>query len=1218
MFVTSILPQLSDPSHAYNTQHKYVLVSLAEVKSIVLLCDIQNSDTLILHLFSAFFDTLSGSSKTSTGEQVSKDVEYHMTQMLVTLVDEAQNLPTEVVDIIVAQFLRASTPGGGKTKGETDEKQSTLLLKELPEAYNMAKTICNSCPEKMARYISQYFNDVILEVSAGGPKTNGNRRTSDGAADSEDEDAHTGPTEADMKELQKAHKLLRELWRASPTVLQNVIPQLDAELGAENVQLRLLATETLGDIISGIGAAGPPPPPSMDPATYPPARLEDYSSTPTSNSILTTPISPQSFAQTHPAVYHNFMGRKNDKSLVIRSGWTTAIGRILVTSAGGIGLSTQEESSLVKGLAEKLNDADDRVRLAAVKAIGTFNLRDIMAKLAPNGSVSDNGSVLNSLADRSRDRKHAVSVEAMTTLGRIWGVAAGEIAEGNESVIKALGGIPTRILDVFYANNPELNVLLDKVIFEQLMPLAYPPSKPKGKKDTNGDSQAQANGDGPFDADKIRTQRILLVIDSLEKKSRMAFFVMQARQPQLAKVLELFLKQCEAFNGGVMDDDSKPTKQKLDQTVNYISNLLPESHRAAHDLLKYAKMHDRRTYQLLRFAMAPESDFSTVHKAIKEFQKRIQSASGAPATLLETIMPIVYRSSSLVYNRSHQPVFLQYSRTDEDGLGATANAVMKEISDKLPEIFQASVKELCKALEEQAPSKTKSNDVGSVDTLKALASFAKSHQKDIPHDRKFVQTLISFASYGTPPKAAKYAVSILAAAAIDRKEMHMKDLLVKSTRDWEFGGDHFLTKLATISQLTLLEPQVTEEANDDILDITTKKLLLQSRTPKTDEDPVWQSDDELDEECEAKCWAIRILVNRLRVTKEPETAKTLAVPVYKLLNALIVKEGELVKDGSTPRHHKARLRLLAAQQMLKLCTNKMFDEFLSPVEFNKLAFVTQDPLNHVRRAFVEKLQKYLVKGHLTNRFLTVIFLTAFEPDTSFRNSIMTWIRSRAKHYHDSKKYVFESVFPRLLHLCAHHPDFSLNPEELADHARYIVYYLQTVASEENLPLIFKYAQRVKQAKDGLTGSDSENLYVMSDLAQALAKKWEEKRGWSMQTWTAKVGMPVGLFVALPSHEVAQEIAERIYMPEEMDDLLDGLIKEVERKKVCTSLLSLHHKLTYIDKAQIRRSRRRTLQTPQVLWTFSTLQNAHPKEREDNKREKDTQAQESPPTFFQRP
>jgi sister-chromatid-cohesion protein PDS5 len=290
-------------------------------------------------------------------------------------------------------------------------------------------------------------------------------------------------------------------------------------------------------------------------------------------------------------------------------------------------------------------------------------------------------------------------------------------------------------------------------------------------------------------------------------------------------------------------------------------------------------------------------------------------------------------------------------------------------------------------------------------------------------------------------------------------------------------------------------------------------------------------------------------VNRLRGTEDPEVAKETAVPVFKLLNALIVKEGEISKQNDTPKAHKSRLRLLAAQSMLKLCKNKNFDGILSPTEFNRLAFVAQDRLAQVRRGFIEKLQKYLVKERLSNRFFTIMFITAFEPELEFRNSIITWIRSRAKVFIEKKSHVMESIFARLLSLLAHHPDYSTDPAELKDHARYILYYITTVASEENLGLIYKYAERVKQARDGISAKNSDRLYVMSDLAQAVIRKWEEKKGWSMQVWPAKVGLPTGLFAALPSHEVAQEIAEKQYLPDNMDDLLNELVRKAEQKKV---------------------------------------------------------------------
>lgn len=104
--------------------------------------------------------------------------------------------------------------------------------------------------------------------------------------------------------------------------------------------------------------------------------------------------------------------------------------------------------------------------------------------------------------------------------------------------------------------------------------------------------------------------------------------------------------------------------------------------------------------------------------------------------------------------------------------------------------------------------------------------------------------------------------------------------------------------------------------------------------------------------------------------------------------------------------------------MLKLCaTKKMFDDILTPVEFNRLAFVAQDRLANVRRGFVEKLQKYLVKGRLSNRFYTIIFLTAFEPELEFRNSIATWIRSRAKVLAEKKSQVSYSNHSSRMKYC---------------------------------------------------------------------------------------------------------------------------------------------------------------------------------------------------------
>ncbi|KAI1122698.1 armadillo-type protein [Nemania abortiva] len=1143
LFVRVILPALWNPSHAYNTQHKYVLASLADVKSILLINDVNNSEELLLELFSTFFDGISGSYKSSSGEQVAKDVEFHMTEVMVILVDESSSLPPSVLDVIMAQFLRAAPRGGHREKMDPNGTQTTLLPKEEPEAYVMAKTVCNSCPDRMARYVGQYFSDVIMDVSGKGSHANGHKDDDQ----SDDEAAATGPSEADFKELRKAHQLMRELWRAAPTVLPNVIPQVDAELSADNVSLRLLATETLGDMISGIGAAGPPPPPVLDPAAYPPLKLSDEIPDHPAASLLTTPISPLSFAQTHPQAFQNFVGRRNDKSPLIRAAWTTGVGYIVSTSAGGIGLSREDESVFITGLRDKLNDNDEKVRLAAVTAIEAFSFRDIVLKLAALGGIKKEGSVLFTLADRCRDKRSSVRIEAMALLGKLWGVASSEIAAGQDAVISALSGIPSRILNTFYANDLELNVLLERVVYECLVPLSFPPPpKSKASKPSNGQSPSQSTNESNYDQDRIRAERVVLLVKDMDNNARKAFSALQARQPQFSKVLENLVRQCDVFNGGNPEGDSEKIKLNLKKTAHYLAQFLPDSPRVEAELHNFANWHDRRSYQLIRFAVSPESDFKTMHRAIKELVKRVQ---GSPKPhIIDSLLPLLYRSAYILFNKSHLSTFMDCSRSDKDGLGAAAQEITTEISQHNPDLFKTHVGQICKDLVNGAPKKDETNDTVMVEKLKACSSYSRKYPTELPNDRKFTEALTNYALFGQPTKSTKYAINVLMARKDNKSLVSATDLLQRVTKDWGYGTSNFLNKMAAVAQLELLAPTVTADANDEILDMALKNVLLQVRTEAKDSDPEWVSDAEMNEECQLKLWALKLVVNRVRGIGDVGEAKELAPPVFKLLRTLLKAQGELCKTQDTPKHHKARLRLLAGQLLLKLCTSKHFEELLSPVDFNQLALVTQDSCANVRRLFVEKLQKYLVQNKLRARFYTMVFLTAFEPNVEFKNQIETWIRSRARFFREAKQNVMESTMGRLISLLAHHPDFSPEAEDLVDHARYFLFYSSTVATEANFGMIFKYAERVKQTLDGIDSSKSERLYILSDLAQSLLRKWQERKNWSFQAFSGKIGLPVGLYLALPSHQAAQEIAQKQYLPEEVDEQLDELLRSVDKKK----------------------------------------------------------------------
>ncbi|TKA57889.1 hypothetical protein B0A55_12462, partial [Friedmanniomyces simplex] len=623
-----------------------------------------------------------------------------------------------------------------------------------------------------------------------------------------------------------------------------------------------------------------------------------------------------------------------------------------------------------------------------------------------------------------------------------------------------------------------------------------------------------------------------------------------------------YLKASTTLYGTANEDeetDEKTSKKELETMIAAFSRMMPDPVIAADHLKKFARFHDRRSFQLIRFCYSPDSDYRKVVKAMKELTKRLEEASSGMVPVLETLLPLVRSLSVLVNNRSHVPAILAISQTDEKGLGTAAHEVLKEISSNAPEVFRVHMRELCDNLRKQAPTTTASNQPNAVIDLKTVAGFATRFPKDVPQDREFYKAMTAFAKYGTPPTAAKHAITIIVAAA-DKREMYVNDIISYALTDFDFGAECFLSRLAAISQLRLVANKETEEHADEIMDVAVGKILGQARTLDDDSEPAWKN--EIDDDLCAKLWALKILVNGLRGLKTStdqqealQEINAVAGNVYKLLNTLIHTHGELSrgKDAPTAKHHHAHLRLAAANQLLKLSRNRLIDPQLRPGDFNSLARIAQDPLPEVRGGFVKTLKKYLGQGRLPPRFYGIIFLYAFEPQPPILASTTTWLKARAALSAKAGDNAMENVFSRFLSLLAHHHDFSPAARDLKDFVEYIVFYLKTVATEANLPLIYHIAQRVKSVQNGIDPEKSENLYIISDLAEAVIRAFQDVHGWSLQLYSGpKARLPMGIFAPIPGHARAQEIAERNYLPkefaEDLEEMVRGSLKPSKKRK----------------------------------------------------------------------
>jgi sister-chromatid-cohesion protein PDS5 len=529
--------------------------------------------------------------------------------------------------------------------------------------------------------------------------------------------------------------------------------------------------------------------------------------------------------------------------------------------------------------------------------------------------------------------------------------------------------------------------------------------------------------------------------------------------------------------------------------------------------------------------------------------KRIEDGPGA--SVLDTLKPLLFRVSLLCYNKSHVPAVIDFTRTDDKGLGATAHELLKEISTKHPKVFSTHVKDLCKTLENEAPTAKTPNPPGAVDNLKACAAFAKKFPKDIPMNtkdsRKLVQAFLNFALYGSPPQAAKHAVTIMMNSD-SKKELRAKEILTKSIKGFRYNGDHWLTKLAALGQLVLLAQQECEDEMDSIIEIAIEKVLQEPHEASEEADAEWMESP--DDDILGRTWAVKILVNRLRSLPTEADLDEAATNTYALLNRLVKNNGEGSEENNTPAGHKSRQRLLAANSLLKLSCNKRLDSLLTPADFVELAQVTHDPCPQVRKSFANKLMKYLGQNRLPPRFYTILFYLAHDPDRGLKESTLTWVRSRRAAFAARKETVLETLFARLLSLLAHHPDFDTDSTVLKLMSEYILFYLKCMATEDNLSLIFHVAQRVKGVADGIAPSEQadKNLYVLSDLAQALIRAWEDQNGWTMQSWPGKMKLPSGIFRPLESHERALEIAKKTWIDEDLVEELDTLVRKAIRSK----------------------------------------------------------------------
>ncbi|SPO28169.1 related to PDS5 - precocious dissociation of sister chromatids [Ustilago trichophora] len=1055
------MPQggLSKPNGPQYPEYFYLLENLSNVKSATLICDLANADELMTEYFKGFLDL--------ARPDMSKNVEICMADVLVQLIDEGVALPSEVLDLLLANF-------------------TSKAIKHNPAAHRLAVEVCSNTKDRLQKNVAQYFNEVILS-----------------ATQDEEQDER-------LESLQTAHSLIVQINRVVPSLLLNVIPQLEEELKAEDVQLRVLATKVLAQMFA-----------------------EKPSATAAESSDL---------ARRYPGTWRAWLGRANDKSSSLRVVWAESTKPILVHHP-------ELRHDLTPILENKLLEPDERVRAATAKMLGSLDYETALHHVEK--------SVLLKLADRCKDKKTLVRRESLEAVGKLFDMAYSEIDNNDPAAIQQFAWIPQEVFNCLYAGQVDLQVLVAATVEKYILPIP-------------------AN----LDEDEAAwTQRLLLVMKYLEPEATKAMLRLSNLIFARPALWDRFLDCCEQYNGGDVapDKDSNVVKTAMADRIRRCAGLFAVPERAKTDLHAFAKLNDTRIYRLIRTCFDPQTDLKTAVKSRNDALRRVENAN---ASILDTLTVFIRSGSYFILNRSSVPTLIRKlshnptsasqrakagsssqsqsqgasEATDAETHRASANELLEFIAKRCPAMLAMHVPELCKALFEE------SNAMLTQTCLQGLAAIAQWNTSKVQLDKKAVERLAKLILKGTPLQA-KFASKLLAIVATGgarggRKAVGQKPgtpgTSVSSSA--AFGVlEEVLDSLAkhlaaakperqvailySLAQFFKHAPDASENVSSTVVrtilsDILLKPLPASKAKAYANGSEDWIEDANVDHELRAKLLSLQVLTRRCEAFGETDSAGDMAKPIFRLLWA-VVGAGE-AKALNTPAPAKSRMRLQAAICVLKLARHPSYDACIGR-EYLDLAFTVQDESFNVRSRILHKLLTYLQARRIDSRFLAMAFLAAYDPEDENRNMVLRYCQGNSRSLQPDQRLKYLDVsFPRLIHLLAHHPDFSRETkEDLIQFIRYIEFFLDSLSSPSNVSLFYYLATRVKGVRDAETQGASENLYALSELSQLVIKKRAAQQGWTIESYPGKVTLPGDIFKPLPSREVQREIYERQYLPADL-------------------------------------------------------------------------------------
>ncbi|KAG0342315.1 hypothetical protein BG000_005598 [Podila horticola] len=708
----------------------------------------------------------------------------------------------------------------------------------------------------------------------------------------------------------------------------------------------------------------------------------------------------------YESTWKAWLQRRNDKIPSVRILWLESL-------VGLIKAQPTLAKELNECLAERFLDPEEKVRSVACRIIGELDYETSLHHVQKDTLIQ--------MGHRCRDKKKSVIKEAITSLSVLYNQAYPEVENGTQASLSQFAWMPSAILHALYVNDTEIQTYVENAVYTTILP--------------------------PHGTVGARAQRLIVTFATLDDKGRTGLLSVLRRGVDARQAMNTIIKLLKMQAEAAGKPEADAIDKKLADFFKVFSEKFPDPTKASQLLHKYAKVHDQKFRQSIVDCMDSTLPVREIRKAGRICLTVINK---------EVVSELIRSLGGAAEHRQE------------------AGELLRSISLIYPSIFEDHLGDMISLLRDR-------DATGASDTLHTLAGFAKQFARSLPADTKSKEVILSFLEAGTILQATH--ATIVLASIKDNEDM-CQEIAQTAVERLQDSSPHLLRDLTILSQLALYAPQVFETVSSSVTNFVVKTLLMTNIPEEAsmyDTTVDWIEASELNEYTLSKIMGLKVLVNRAIVlASDHVSAQDAARPLFKLLWTLISQDGELVKEQNSSNVLKSYLRLSAARFVVKLCCSRpVYERMVTVFDFCRLALIIQDPVFRVRHGLAKRIMKYIRKKDLHVRHLAVLFLAAHEPEVEWKKIIRDFLLQTSRTQESGNKLMHnELTLARLIHLLANHPDFAAKlPEDDASgpheshsindltlSAKYIEFYLDTMANSENISLIFYIASLLKTVR----------------------------------------------------------------------------------------------------------------------------------------------------------